>query len=181
MRVIETALPDVKIIVPSRFEDSRGFFSESYNARGFNKLIGSNVQFVQDNHSYSTKGTLRGLHYQIAPKQQAKLVRVVAGEVYDVVVDMRKSSPTFGLWVSVLLSGRNGYQLWVPEGFAHGFYVLSESADYLYKTTEYYSKEHERNISWNDPDLAISWPLSDAPNLSPKDGSAVQFKYAEYL
>jgi len=181
MDVIETSLPDVKIIVPQRFEDKRGFFFESYNCRDFNLRMNSNIHFVQDNHSRSLKGTLRGLHYQIAPKQQAKLIRVALGEVFDVVVDMRKDSPTFGSWISVLLSDKNGYQLWVPEGFAHGFYVISDVVDYLYKTTEYYSVEHERSLIWSDPDLAIDWPLIEAPILSHKDSTAALFKSAEYL
>lgn len=181
MQLIETALPDVKIIVPDKFEDERGFFFESYNCREFNRLVGADVQFVQDNHSRSVKGTLRGLHYQVAPNQQAKLVRVVAGEVWDVVVDIRRSSPTFGRWVSVLLSGENGCQLWVPEGFAHGFYVISDYADYLYKTTEYYSAQHERSILWSDSALGIEWPSRNDLILSKKDRSARSFADAEYL
>ena len=181
MNVIETSLPDVKIIVPQKFEDSRGFFSESYNCREFNRAVGLDVQFLQDNHSRSIQGTLRGLHYQVAPRQQAKLVRVTSGEVFDVVVDMRKASPTFGSWVSIILSEQNGYQLWVPEGFAHGFYVMSKQADYLYKTTNYYSSDHDRSVLWNDPDLSIDWPLIKTPTLSQKDRHASSFKDAEYL
>lgn len=181
MQIIETKFTDVKIIVPRKFEDERGFFFESYNSREFNRHMGADIHFVQDNHSRSIKGTLRGLHYQVAPMAQAKLVRVVVGEVFDVVVDVRKSSPTFGAWVSVLLSDKNGYQLWVPEGFAHGFYVMSEYADYLYKTTEYYSAEHERSVLWNDPNLAIGWPANEGLILSPKDMAAKAFKGAEPL
>lgn len=181
MKLINTAFDDVKIILPKKFEDGRGFFSESYNCRDFNKAIGRDVNFVQDNHSRSLKGTLRGLHYQLAPRQQGKLVRVVTGEVFDVVVDMRKASPTFGAWLSVYLSAENGYQLWVPEGFAHGFYVVSDVADYLYKTTDYYSIEHERSVLWSDPELAIAWPLIEPPILSAKDAGACLFVAAEYL
>lgn len=181
MDVIETKLPEVKIIIPKKFEDDRGFFFESYNQQEFNRAIGSQVQFVQDNHSRSKHGTLRGLHYQIGPKQQAKLVRVAVGEVLDVVVDMRINSSTFGSWISVLLSDTNGYQLWVPEGFAHGFYVMSDHADYLYKTTDYYSVGHERSLLWSDPHLAIDWPGVETPILSVKDEFATLFKDAEYL
>jgi dTDP-4-dehydrorhamnose 3,5-epimerase len=181
MNVIETELPGVKIIVPPKFEDDRGFFSESYNRREFNLALGMDVQFVQDNHSRSVQGTLRGLHYQVAPRQQAKLVRVALGEVFDVVVDMRKGSSTFGSWISVVLSDKNGLQLWVPEGFAHGFYVMSEYADYLYKTTDYYSVDHDRSLLWSDPDLAIDWPVMQTLILSEKDRSACLFKDAGQL
>jgi dTDP-4-dehydrorhamnose 3,5-epimerase len=181
MNIIDTVFDEVKIIVPNKFEDERGFFFESYNCRDFNQKIGRDVQFVQDNHSRSVKGTLRGLHYQLAPRQQAKLVRVAVGEVFDVVVDVRKSSPSFGACFSVLLSAQNGYQLWVPEGFAHGFYVISDYADYLYKTTDYYSVEHERGLLWCDSELAIDWPLTEPPKLSAKDASARLFGAAEYL
>lgn len=181
MKLIDTAIADVKILAPNKFEDERGFFFESYNCKVFNQLIGVDVRFVQDNHSRSIKGTLRGLHYQIAPRQQAKLVRVVAGEVFDVVVDMRQASPTFGAWVGVVLSAENGHQLWVPEGFAHGFYVLSEYADYLYKTTEYYSVEYERCVLWSDPSVGIEWPAKQGLILSKKDQLGSLFANAEYL
>jgi len=181
MNVIDTKFPDVKIIVPQKLKDDRGFFSESYNLNEFNRAVGLDVRFVQDNHSRSVQGTLRGLHYQAAPRQQAKLVRVALGEVFDVVVDMRKSSPTFGAWTSVILSDKNGYQLWVPEGFAHGFYVMSECAHYLYKTTDYYCVDYDRSLLWNDPDLLIDWPLIESPLLSQKDRYASYFKDAEYL
>ena len=168
MRVIDTAIPDVKIIEPKVFGDDRGFFFESFNHKRFEEVIGRPVQFVQDNHSRSVKGVLRGLHYQIQ-QPQGKLVRVAVGEVFDVAVDLRQSSPTFGQWVGVILSAENKRQLWVPEGFAHGFVVTSEVAEFLYKTTDYYAPEHERCIVWNDPDLNIDWPLQGEPSLSAKD------------
>lgn len=168
MNVIETAIPDVKIIEPKVFGDDRGFFFESFNHKRFEEIIGRKVEFVQDNHSRSVKGVLRGLHYQIQ-HPQGKLVRVVSGEVFDVAVDIRKSSPTFGQWVGVTLSAENKRQLWVPEGFAHGFVVTSEVAEFLYKTTDYWYPEHERSIAWNDPTLAITWPLIGEPALSGKD------------
>ncbi|MCI0992955.1 dTDP-4-dehydrorhamnose 3,5-epimerase [Pseudomonas sp. ICMP22404] len=168
MNVIATRLPEVLIIEPKVFGDDRGFFYESFNARAFAEATGCDPQFVQDNHSRSTKGVLRGLHYQIE-QAQGKLVRVIAGEVLDVAVDIRRSSPTFGQWESVHLSAQNQRQLWVPPGFAHGFVVLSESADFLYKTTDYYAPSAERCIRWDDPDLAIDWELADPPTLSPKD------------
>jgi len=168
MKVIETALPEVLIIEPKVFGDSRGFFYESFNARNFREATGLDVEFVQDNHSRSAKNVLRGLHYQIK-QPQGKLVRVVRGAVFDVAVDIRKSSPNFGKWVGVELSEENHRQLWVPPGFAHGFLVLSDSADFLYKTTDYYAPEFERCLAWNDPMVAISWPTEQPPVLSVKD------------
>ncbi|CAN1594182.1 dTDP-4-dehydrorhamnose 3,5-epimerase [Pseudomonas mediterranea] len=168
MNVIATRLPDVLIIEPKVFGDDRGFFYESFNARAFVEATGCDLQFVQDNHSRSAKGVLRGLHYQIE-QAQGKLVRVIAGEVLDVAVDIRRSSPTFGQWESVRLSAQNQRQLWIPPGFAHGFMVLSESADFLYKTTDYYAPAAERCIRWDDPDLAIDWELEGTPTLSSKD------------
>lgn len=178
MRVIPTTIPDVLIIEPKVFGDARGFFFESFNQRAFNEATGLNVQFVQDNHSRSSRGVLRGLHYQIQ-QPQGKLVRVVRGAVFDVAVDLRKSSPTFGQWVGAELSEENAKQMWVPAGFAHGFLVLSEVADFLYKTTDYYAPEYERSIIWNDPDIGIKWPLEAAPSLSSKDMNAIFFKSAE--
>ena len=168
MKVIATRLPDVLVIEPKVFGDDRGFFYESFNARAFAEATGCTLQFVQDNHSRSTRGVLRGLHYQIE-QAQGKLVRVTAGEVLDVAVDIRRSSPTFGQWASVRLSAQNHRQMWVPPGFAHGFVVLSESADFLYKTTDYYAPSAERYIRWDDPQLAIDWEFEGAPILSAKD------------
>jgi dTDP-4-dehydrorhamnose 3,5-epimerase len=169
MKVTPTAIPDVLIIEPKVFGDARGFFYESFNQRAFSEATGTDHQFVQDNHSRSSKGVLRGLHYQIQ-QPQGKLVRVVQGAVFDVAVDIRKSLPTFGQWVGVELSADNHRQLWVPPGFAHGFLVLSEKAEFLYKTTDYYAPEHERCIAWNDPDVGIQWPCGhQAPILSVKD------------
>ena len=178
MNIIKTKISDVLIIEPKVFGDDRGFFMESFNAKKFTEVIGIEAQFVQDNHSHSGKNVLRGLHYQIQ-QAQGKLVRVVAGEVLDVAVDIRKSSPTFGQWVSCLLSAENKKQFWVPPGFAHGFVVLSETADFLYKTTDYYAPEYERSILWNDPELNIDWQISDEPILSAKDKSAPTLKEAE--
>lgn len=182
MQFKDTAITDVKIIEPKVFQDQRGFFMESFNQRHFNQGVGREVEFVQDNHSKSSKAVLRGLHYQIQ-QAQGKLVRVAQGEVYDVAVDMRQSSATFGQWVGVYLSAENFRQLWVPEGFAHGFIVLSDTAEFLYKTTDYYAPEHERSLRWNDPDLAIEWPLDaqQEPILSAKDRDAPWFKDAEYF
>ena len=174
MQVVTTALPDVLILEPKVFGDERGFFFESFNARQFTEATGLHREFVQDNHSRSAKGVLRGLHYQVQ-QAQGKLVRVTAGEVFDVAVDLRRSSPTFGRWVGVHLSAGNKRQLWVPEGFAHGFVVLSEFAEFLYKTTDYYAPEHERCIRWDDPTLAIDWPLTEAPQLSAKDQAGLSF------
>ncbi|MGK7936438.1 MAG: dTDP-4-dehydrorhamnose 3,5-epimerase [Xenococcaceae cyanobacterium] len=178
MKVIKTKIPDVLIIEPKVFGDSRGFFSESFNAKVFAEQTGITTQFVQDNHSRSAKNVLRGLHYQIQ-HSQGKLVRVVTGEVFDVAVDIRKSSPTFGQWVGCILNEENKKQLWIPPNCAHGFLVLSERADFLYKTTNYYAPEYERAILWNDRDLAIEWPLDDEPILSAKDKSAQPFHTAE--
>jgi len=168
MNVIPTAIPDVLIIEPKVFGDARGFFFESYNESAFAQATGLKVNFVQDNHSRSAKNVLRGLHYQVR-QPQGKLVRVVRGSVYDVTVDLRKSSPTFGRWVGVVLSEDNQRQLWVPPGFAHGFLVTSELADVLYKTTDYYAPEYERCIAWNDPTIGVQWPLAGTPLLSVKD------------
>lgn len=179
MQILESGLPDVLIIEPRMFGDARGFFFESYNEREFRAATGLDVHFVQDNHSRSSRGVLRGLHYQLSPAAQGKLVRCVVGEVFDVAVDIRKSSPTFGKWVGVRLSAENKRQLWIPPGFAHGFLVLSESADFLYKTTDYYSPEYERCVLWNDPDLAVAWPLEIDPALSSKDQSGSWFSAAE--
>ena len=174
MQTVGTDLPGVILLEPQVFGDQRGFFFESFNARRFAEATGLQREFVQDNHSRSAKGVLRGLHYQVQ-QAQGKLVRVTAGEVYDVVVDLRRSSPTFGRWNGVYLSAENKRQLWVPEGFAHGFAVLSEFAEFLYKTTDYYAPEHERCIHWNDPTLAIDWPLDGAPQLSAKDQAGLSF------
>lgn len=177
MQVIDTAIPDVKIIEPKVFGDDRGFFLESFNQATFEKLIGKSVNFVQDNHSRSARGVLRGLHYQIE-HAQGKLVRVVHGEVYDVAVDMRKSSATFGHWVAVILSAENKRQLWVPEGFAHGFVVTSNVAEFLYKTTDYWHPEFERSLAWNDTDLNIPWPVEN-PVLSAKDMGGLPLALAD--
>jgi len=168
MKATPLEIPEVILFEPKVFGDERGFFFESFNQRQFEAAVGRSVTFVQDNHSRSAKGVLRGLHYQIQ-QPQGKLVRVVQGEVFDVAVDIRGSSPTFGRWVGVTLSAENKRQLWVPEGFAHGFVVLSDTAEFLYKTTDYYAPEHERSIAWDDPDLAIAWPIEQAPALSAKD------------
>ena len=178
MNVITTELPGVLIIEPKVFGDERGFFYESFNARAFQELTGLTPHFVQDNHSRSEKGVLRGLHYQLE-NTQGKLVRVTAGEVLDVAVDIRRSSPHFGQWVAVRLSAANHRQMWVPEGFAHGFVVLSEFAEFLYKTTDFYTPAAERSIRWDDPDLGIDWQLDEAPKLSAKDQAAVFFKDAD--
>lgn len=181
MNCIRTAIPDVCILEPKVFGDARGFFYESFNARAFEAATGLNPTFVQDNHSKSAKGVLRGMHYQLQ-QPQGKLVRVVQGEVFDVVVDIRRSSPSFGQWVGVHLSAENQRQLWVPVGFAHGFLVLTETAEFLYKTTDYYAPAHERSILWNDPDIGIDWPVLEglaAPALSGKDAAARRFAEAE--
>ena len=175
MNIVTTSLPEVLIIEPKVFGDERGFFFESYNQQAFNEAVGRDIQFVQDNHSKSAKNVLRGLHYQLPPKAQGKLVRAVAGEVFDVAVDIRKNSPTYGQWVGEVLSAENKRQMWIPPGFAHGFLVLSESAEFLYKTTDLYAPEHERSIIWNDPVLAIKWPLAEAPVLSDKDAKSSCF------
>ena len=178
MKIIETSIPEVLILEPKVFGDERGFFYESFNAAAFEEATGLKRQFVQDNHSKSQRGVLRGLHYQIQ-QPQGKLVRVVAGEVFDVAVDLRKSSPSFGRWVGTHLSAQNQRQLWIPEGFAHGFVVLSESAEFLYKTTDYYAPEHERSLLWNDPELGIEWPFDEAPQLSAKDQAGKRLSDAE--
>jgi len=178
MNATPLAIPDVILFEPKVFGDDRGFFFESFNQARFEEAVGRPVSFVQDNHSKSTKGVLRGLHYQIQ-QPQGKLVRVAQGEVFDVAVDIRRSSPTFGKWVGALLSAENKHQLWVPEGFAHGFVVLSETAEFLYKTTDYYAPAFERSIKWNDPDLGIDWKIDTAPQLSGKDQAAVKLMMAE--
>ena len=178
MQVTATKIPDVLIIEPKIFGDERGFFYESFNKKSFEEATGVTTGFVQDNHSKSSKGVLRGLHYQII-QPQGKLVRVVSGEVLDVAVDIRKSSDTFGQWEGVILSAENKRQLWVPEGFAHGFVVLSESAEFLYKTTDYYAPEFERCIRWNDAQLSIDWQYSGDPLVSEKDASGASFKDAD--
>jgi dTDP-4-dehydrorhamnose 3,5-epimerase len=178
MQVTRLSIPDVILFTPKVFGDERGFFFESFNERVFQELTGLSVNFVQDNHSKSQKGVLRGLHYQLPPKAQGKLVRVVQGEVFDVAVDIRKNSPTFGKWVGEILSAENKQQMWIPEGFAHGFLTLSETAEFLYKTTNYYAPEYERCIIWNDADLKIAWPFDDVPQLSSKDLLGATFKDA---
>lgn len=179
MRVIQTAIPEVLVFEPKVFGDARGFFFESFNQKVFDEAVGHRVNFVQDNHSRSSHGVLRGLHYQIQ-QPQGKLVRVVRGMVFDVAVDLRKSSPTFGQWVGVELSEENQRQLWVPEGFGHGFVVTSDSADFLYKTTDFYAPEHERCIRWNDEVLNIQWPaLKTEPLVSAKDATGKIFDEAD--
>ncbi|MEE9103056.1 dTDP-4-dehydrorhamnose 3,5-epimerase [Pseudomonas nitroreducens] len=180
MKATPLCIPEVILFEPKVFGDERGFFFESFNLQQFEEAIGRRVEFVQDNHSRSAKGVLRGLHYQIK-QTQGKLVRVTAGEVFDVAVDIRKSSPTFGKWVGVYLSAENKRQLWVPEGFAHGFTVLSEHAEFLYKTTDYYAPEYERCIRWNDADLNIDWPLEITPILSPKDLAGTPFYNSDHF
>lgn len=180
MNVIKTAIPSVLIFEPKVFGDDRGFFFESFNHKLFEEAVGYPVTFVQDNHSKSSKGVLRGLHYQLPPHAQGKLVRCVAGEVFDVAVDIRKSSPSFGQWVGVHLSGENKRQLWIPEGFAHGFVTLTESAEFLYKTTNYYAPASDRGIAWNDPTIGIRWPELKADILtSAKDSIAKSLESAE--
>ncbi|KVM04171.1 dTDP-4-dehydrorhamnose 3,5-epimerase [Burkholderia ubonensis] len=178
IQVTATALPEVKIIEPKVFGDARGYFYESFNAREFAEQVAPGVEFVQDNHSRSVKGVLRGLHYQIQ-HAQGKLVRVIHGEVFDVAVDIRRSSRTFGKWVGVHLSAENRRQMWVPPGFAHGFTVLSETAEFLYKTTDYWFPEHERCLIWNDTQIGIEWPLDDEPVLAPKDAHGKRLMEAE--
>ncbi|WP_418124269.1 dTDP-4-dehydrorhamnose 3,5-epimerase [Variovorax sp. 160MFSha2.1] len=179
MKATPTAIPDVLVIEPKVFGDARGFFLESFNQKAFDEAVGQHVDFVQDNHSRSAKGVLRGLHYQIQ-QPQGKLVRVVSGAVFDVAVDIRRASPTFGRWVGVELSASNHRQLWVPAGFAHGFLVLSETADFLYKTTDYYAPAHERCIRWDDASIGVQWPdVGGAPVLSAKDAAGATFDAAE--
>lgn len=180
MNIIKTNLPDVLIIEPRVFGDARGFFYESFNQKVWQEKTGIKDTFVQDNHSRSEKNVLRGLHYQIQ-QPQGKLVRVVRGSVFDVAADLRRSSPTFGRWTGAELSEKNKRQMWIPEGFAHGFLVLSDVAEFLYKTTDYWAPQYERTIAWNDPGLAVAWPLQTPPILSAKDAKATLFKEAEYF
>jgi len=181
MKVIDTLIPEVKIIEPEVFGDERGFFYESFNRRRFFELIGSDPDFVQDNHSKSARGVLRGLHYQIE-QAQGKLVRVASGKVFDVAVDLRRSSPSFGRWAGAELSADNRRQMWIPPGFAHGFLVLSDDTEFLYKTTDFYAPEHERTVQWDDPQLAIDWPIDDLElRLSDRDKSATPFASAEFF
>ncbi len=179
MKVIQTEIPDVLLIEPTVFGDERGFFFESFNQKTWEEQTGVKVDFVQDNHSKSVKGVLRGLHYQIQ-QAQGKLVRVTVGAVFDVAVDLRSSSDTFGKWVGAHLTAGNKKQLWVPPGFGHGFVVLSETAEFLYRTTDFYAPHYERCIMWNDPELAIDWPIDFDPVLSAKDAQGVAFKDADY-
>ena len=180
MKVTPLSIPDVLLIEPQVFGDDRGFFYESFNQNKFEEAMGKKINFVQDNHSKSIKGVLRGLHYQLTPKAQGKLVRVIQGEVFDVAVDLRQSSPTFGKWVGEILSADNKKQMWIPEGFAHGFLTLSDTAEFLYKTTEFYSKDHEEAIQWNDKTIGIDWPIKEV-SLSSKDNAALSFKEAKYF
>lgn len=179
MNIVDTKIPDVKIIEPKVFGDERGFFLESFNQSIFDNAVGRHVDFVQDNHSMSKKGVLRGLHYQLAPHAQGKLVRCVEGEVFDVAVDIRRSSETFGQWVGVHLSAENNRQLWIPEGFAHGFITLSDRVQFIYKTTNYYAPQSERSILWNDPQINIEWPEVEEMTLSGKDKDGVLLNNAE--
>lgn len=179
MLVERTALAEVLVLTPRSFSDARGAFTESYNKRAFAEAVGSNVEFVQDNHSVSVKGVLRGLHYQLPPNAQAKLVRAVAGEIFDVAVDVRRGSPTFGRWAGVRLSAENRKQAWIPEGFAHGFLTLSERAEVLYKVSAYYAPGSERSLAWNDPAIGIEWPGSISPLLSVRDSAAPSLASAE--
>lgn len=178
MKATRLAIPEVIVFEPKVFGDDRGFFFESFNQKAFEEVVGRSVEFVQDNHSRSVKGVLRGLHYQIQ-QAQGKLVRVTHGEVFDVAVDLRASSPTFGKWVGEFLSAENKKQLWIPEGFAHGFVVVSESAEFLYKTTDYWAPEHERSLAWDDPTVAVEWPMSEQPTLSGKDQKALRLEDAD--
>ncbi len=179
MKVTPTAIPDVLVLEPRVFGDERGFFFESFNRNAFRQATGLDPDFVQDNHSRSEKNVLRGLHYQVAPKAQGKLVRVVLGAVFDVAVDIRQDSPSFGLWVGETLSAENRKQMWIPPGFAHGFLTLTEAAEFLYKTTDYYAPDHECCIAWNDPDIGIEWPLATAgPIVSGKDRNGMLLKAA---
>lgn len=179
MEATRLSIPDVILFTPKVFGDERGFFFESFNQQCFEELTGLKREFVQDNHSKSQQGVLRGLHYQLPPKAQGKLVRVVQGDVFDVAVDIRKSSPTFGRWVGAKLSADNKQQMWIPEGFAHGFVTLSDTAEFLYKTTEYYAPEYERCIAWDEAEIGIDWPFSQAPVLSGKDQQGLLLKTAE--
>lgn len=179
MKATRLAIADVVLLEPRVFGDDRGFFFESYNRQTFREATGVDPDFVQDNHSRSARGVLRGLHYQLPPKAQGKLVRVIVGEVFDVAVDIRKGSPTFGQWVGEVLSAENRRQLWIPPGFAHGFLTLSETAEFLYKTTDYYASAHERCIRWNDADIGVAWPLTCPPVLSAKDAQGECFADAD--
>jgi dTDP-4-dehydrorhamnose 3,5-epimerase len=179
MKVIDTSIQDLKIFEPKVFSDERGFFMESFNQSIYEKVIGRDVKFVQDNHSRSTKGVLRGMHYQKNPCGQGKLVRCTLGEVFDVAVDIRRDSKTFGQWVGVVLSAENKRQFWIPVGFAHGFIVLSDIAEFMYKTTDYYNPEFERGFIWNDPSINITWPLLDGVKLSKKDSLLPAFRALE--
>jgi dTDP-4-dehydrorhamnose 3,5-epimerase len=178
VKVLRTAIPDVVLLEPKVFGDSRGFFVESYNKRTFREATGLNVEFVQDNHSRSKRGVLRGLHYQVR-QPQGKLIRVLAGRIFDVAVDLRRSSPTFGKWVGMELDAESTRMLWIPPGFAHGFCVLSDSTDMLYKATDFYAPEHERTLRWDDKTVAIAWPFSDEPALSDKDRRGAALADAE--
>ena len=180
MKVTPLSIPDVLLIEPQVFGDDRGFFYESFNQNKFEAALGHKINFVQDNHSKSVKGVLRGLHYQLTPKAQGKLVRVIQGEVFDVAVDLRQSSPTFGKWVGEIISADNKKQLWIPEGFAHGFLTLSDTAEFLYKTTDFYSKDHECAIRWDDETIGIDWPVKKV-SLSSKDEDAKCFNEASYF
>ena len=179
MKVTPLAIPDVLLIEPEIFGDDRGFFFESFNQNKFEEAVGYKINFVQDNHSKSVRGVLRGLHYQLAPKAQGKLVRVIQGEVFDVAVDLRQSSPTFGKWVGEMLSSDNKKQMWIPKGFAHGFVTLSETAEFLYKTTDFYAPSYEHSILWNDPVVGVDWHYEGIPSLSKKDLDAVPLKDVE--
>jgi dTDP-4-dehydrorhamnose 3,5-epimerase len=179
MRVTSADIPDIFMVEPAVFSDDRGFFMESFNQKQWEEMTGLKTRFVQDNHSRSTRGVLRGLHYQLPPSAQAKLVRCIVGEIYDVAVDIRRSSATFGQWFGCTLSAESKKQLWIPEGFAHGFQVLSDNAEILYKTTAYYDPESDRSILWNDPELGISWPTDTPPVLSAKDQTGRLFRQAE--
>ncbi len=180
MKATPLTIPGVLLIEPEVFGDDRGLFFESFNQKRFEEALGHKINFVQDNHSKSVKGVLRGLHYQLPPKAQGKLVRVTQGEVFDVAVDLRQSSPTFGKWVSEIISADNKKQMWIPEGFAHGFLTLSDTAEFLYKTTNFYSKDHEQAIIWDDETIGIDWPMKDV-SLSSKDNAALSFKEAKYF
>ncbi|WP_311748190.1 dTDP-4-dehydrorhamnose 3,5-epimerase [Proteus penneri] len=180
MNIIKTEIPDVLILEPKVFGDHRGFFYESFNQKIFEEVVGYPVSFVQDNHSKSNKNILRGLHYQ-TKNTQGKLVRVISGEVFDVAIDIRKDSPTFGKWVGAILSAENKYQLWIPKGFAHGFYVISEEAEFVYKCTDYYNPSAESSIIWNDEDINITWPNICTPILSDKDKNGLTLKEAPHL
>ncbi len=179
MLIEQTALAQLLVLTPRYFRDERGFFVESYNKRAFSEAAEADFDFVQDNHSRSTRGVLRGLHYQLPPRAQGKLVRVADGEIFDVGVDLRGGSPTFGRWFGIVLSAEKGNQLWIPPGFAHGFLTLSETADVLYKASDYYAPDRERTIAWDDPAIGIDWPLAGEPILSAKDSAAPRLEQAE--